>query len=89
LVLENAVNGQCFIWVLNNGAAQNAIMLPTLSAGWQIAGAADFDSDGRADLVLQNTISGQRLIWTLNSSEQPSSTTSLPTISTQWSIVDH
>jgi FG-GAP repeat len=32
---------------------------------WHIAGAGDFNRDGKADLVWENTTTGQRAIWFL------------------------
>ena len=58
------------------------------SAGWHIAGAADFNGDGQADLVLENILNGQRVIWLLKNGVY-SSSVALPTLSTQWDIVDH
>ena len=53
-----------------------------------MAGAADFNDDGYADLVLQNASLGQRVIWLLNKGVY-SSSIALPTGSAQWQIVNH
>jgi hypothetical protein len=85
---DNSVTGQRAIWLLHNGAYQSSFSLPTVSTNWRIAGVADFDGDGQADLVWENTSTGQRSIWLLKNGIFQSSYL-LPTASTQWHIVDH
>ena len=65
LVWQDKVSRQISIWFM--GGSQN----DTLSAssiigvvpGWTIAGAADFNADGKPDLVLQNDSTRQATIW--------------------------
>jgi hypothetical protein len=52
---------------------------------WRIAGAADFNGDGFADLVWENTATGERAIWFLKNGVF-SSGICLPTIPVQWHI---
>jgi hypothetical protein len=82
------VTGQRGIWILNNGTYVSSINLPTVPTDWHIAGAADFNGDGQADLVWENTVTGQRGIWIFNNGVF-SSVINLPTIPTQWRIKDH
>jgi len=88
LAWENTVTGEHVIWILNNGILQYGIELPAVSAGWHLAGAADFDGDGQADLVWENTLYGAREIWLLKNGVY-SSSIALPTASTSWNIADH
>jgi len=52
---------------------------------WELVGAADFNGDGKSDLIWQNTASGQRAIWLMNSTTNVSSV-SLGTVTTDWDI---
>src|SRR2546423_3409495 len=61
-------------------------LLPTIATQWRIAAAADFDGDGKTDLVWQNTTTGERSIWLMNGSVWNGSYAVLPAVSTQWSI---
>jgi predicted alpha-1,2-mannosidase len=53
---------------------------------WELVGAADFNGDGKPDLIWQNTASGQRAIWLMNGTTYLSSV-SLGTVATDWDIV--
>jgi hypothetical protein len=53
-----------------------------------IAGAADFDGDGQADLIWENTTTGERVIRFLKAGIL-SGIFSLPTEPTSWHIVNH
>jgi hypothetical protein len=55
---------------------------------WHIAGAADFNNDGFADLVWEDTITGQRAIWFLKNGVF-SGGINLPTVPIEWNIADH
>jgi hypothetical protein len=55
---------------------------------WHIAGAGDFLGTGQAGLVWENEITGQRGIWILKNGAL-TRVIQLPTIPTQWHIVDH
>ncbi len=51
------------------GAAKTStgtIFGPTLTAGWTIAGVADFNGDGKPDLLLYKAATRQTMIWYLN-----------------------
>jgi alpha-L-fucosidase 2 len=52
---------------------------------WELVGAADFNGDGKPDLIWQNTVSGQRAIWPMNGTTYVSSV-SLGTVTTDWDI---
>jgi hypothetical protein len=87
-VWENTSTGERGIWLLKAGALSRIIPLPTEPTSWHIAGAADFDGDGQADLVWENTVTGERGVWLLKDGGV-SSIRSLPTEPTCWHIVDH
>ena len=57
---------QTAIWYLNNNVLVSGGYGPTLPVGWQIAGTADFNSDGHTDYLLFNTSTHQTAIWYLS-----------------------
>jgi hypothetical protein len=87
-VWENRVTGERGIWFLKAGVLSRIISLPTEPTYWHIAGAADFDGRGQADLVWENMVTGERGIWFLKAGVL-SRIISLPTEPTAWHIVDH
>jgi FG-GAP repeat len=66
----------------------HGINLGTIPIAYHIGGVADFNGDGKADLVLENTATGSRAIWFLNNGVY-SSSGNLTATPTNWRIVDH
>src|SRR2546423_1885380 len=60
--------------------------LPQVAKEWDIAAVADFNGDGKPDLVWQNTSSGQRSIWFMNGSAWSGSYALLQTVPPAWRI---
>ena len=54
---------------------------------WRIGTAADFNDDGRADVVLQNINDGRRKILFMNGYQPSGDSTALPTVSTANMVV--
>ena len=79
------MTGQRAIWLMNGTVRTSSVNLPTISTQWNIAGAGDFNSDGKTDILLEDSVTGQRAIWLMNGTVRASSV-NLPTISTQWNI---
>ncbi|HWZ94317.1 MAG TPA: glycoside hydrolase family 88 protein [Opitutaceae bacterium] len=66
------------------GTGTQALMLK-IEIDWTLAGTADFNGDGKPDLILQNTVNGQRAIWLMSDTTYVSSV-SLGTITPDWQI---
>jgi FG-GAP-like repeat len=70
LLLENLATRQTAVWYLSPYRYGNIVsggeFGPTLPAGWVVTGAADFNGDGRGDLLLWNSSTRQTAIWYLN-----------------------
>jgi len=70
LVLQNRGDDTIAFWTV--GGADNATITggayvsPRPSAGWKVVGVADFNGDGRSDLVFQNRTTNQISIWFMN-----------------------
>ncbi|MEO6875121.1 MAG: FG-GAP-like repeat-containing protein [Opitutaceae bacterium] len=66
ILLENAVSGQRVLWLMggpNNAYVLQGIGLGSLDPAWHIVGTADFNGDGKPDILLENTSTGQRVLW--------------------------
>jgi hypothetical protein len=67
LVFQDSVDNRVVFWY--TGGANNATITggdyvnQTPAAGWKVVGIADFNRDGRSDLLLQNQTTGQLAIW--------------------------
>jgi len=95
LLLENTATGARGAWVMDGTKVQSWVGLGTLSQEWQfgrtsvlraLARAADFDRDGRTDLVWQNAVTGEWKIWLMNGAAKTGEL-ALPTMTLDWEIV--
>ena len=81
IVWQNFTSGQVYVWSMNasGGLASFAIgsyvttadlspvtLNPTARTEWRIAGAGDFNGDGKRDLVWRNIATGAVTVWTLD-----------------------
>ncbi len=98
MLWRNAVTGGFAFWDLTGEIAQSSFVdLTVLGLGnqgaladlnWQIKAVADFDNDGKQEVVWRNEVTGQNALWTLNGNVLESSVF-LPELGlTDWDIVD-
>ncbi len=68
LLWRNASTGRTTIWYMNDEWTSGyADILPTISdPDWTIAGVADFNSDGKPDILWRNSSTGQATVWYMN-----------------------
>jgi hypothetical protein len=69
LLFQNAVTGALAAWMMNGTTMVSASLLsPTgpTDPNWRIVGIADFNADGRPDLLFQHATSGALAVWYMN-----------------------
>ena len=71
IVWQNLSTGQTGVWYFGaNGQPVSFVSMPTQPpAGWLCEGSADFNDDGRADLLWRNQTSGQMGVWYLGGAD--------------------
>jgi len=60
---------QVYLWKIDGGTLlPQAIAVPSDLAipNWQVVGGADFNSDGKSDLVWMNRVTGAVYVWLMN-----------------------
>jgi hypothetical protein len=93
LLWANSQTGELRVWFMNGMTfvSSQAISLPPTSMwplAWKVAAVADFNSDGKADLLWRNSTTGENTVWVmngLNTSSIVSLAISIP--DTSWKIV--
>ena len=67
ILLQNAVDGSCYVWNLNNKALVDSGYVGWAPGkDWVAKGTGDFNGDGKSDILLQNAKDGTCYIWELN-----------------------
>jgi hypothetical protein len=68
LIWRNTVTGEDSMWLMSATAVlPGSGALPQISdQNWQVAGVADFNGDGRSDIVWRNDSTGATSIWMMN-----------------------
>jgi hypothetical protein len=70
LLWRNLVDGQDSIWLLKGTEVQlGSAALPQISdMNWKIAAVADFDGDGKSDVLWHNEVTGLTVVWRMDGS---------------------
>jgi outer membrane protein assembly factor BamB len=74
------------VWYLNNNVFIGSASGPTLPAGWQVVGVADFNRDGHPDHLLYNAATRRTVVWYMNNNIHVASHNG-PTLPSGWSVV--
>ena len=69
LLWHNQVTGELYVWLLDGTTiASGSYLTPASFADtrWQIRGVADFDGDGKPDVLWHNQVTGELYVWLLD-----------------------
>ena len=71
ILLNNTANNWNTVWFLggDNGATYTGYGNLPVAEGWDITGVADFNGDGKADLLLNNPTEGWNSVWFLDGTD--------------------
>jgi len=90
LVWQNDATGEIAVWFMDGVTYQShqSFSIPTVNTNWKIVGVADFNDNGKPDLVWQNNVTGEIAIWFMDGvTYQSHQSFSIPTVSnTNWKI---
>lgn len=72
LVFQNTVSGAVEFWLMQGLVRQGAplTLASTPGSGWTLQASADFDHDGKADLLWRHAVTQALTIWTMNGTTQ-------------------
>ena len=61
-----ATSGQVYLWLMNGTTICFQASQGAFGSDWEFQGVADFNGDGRADILWRNATSGQVYLWLMN-----------------------
>jgi hypothetical protein len=80
LILEDNI-GSLVAWFMNKEVQSSAAALTpsgTGDANWRIISSADFNGDGKPDLLFQHNVTGNLAVWSMNGTSMTSPTLTSP-----------
>jgi len=69
LLWHNQATGELYVWLLDGTIVRSGSYLTPASLAdtrWQIRWVADFDGDGKADVLWHHQVTGELYVWTLD-----------------------
>ncbi len=89
LLWRNVSTGDNAIWLMNGAAISGSPVFinQMKDQGWRMVGAADFDGDGKADILWRNYSTGDVALWFMNGTTRKSESTILRGLDTLWKVV--
>ncbi len=94
LVFWNSSTGVVEFWLMNGTATRPGAPVPltggpTLATNWKLSATADFNADGRPDIVWRNFTSQKIVIWTMNGTNKIGNIIPTPdqAVDFNWEIV--
>ncbi len=90
ILLQEMSAKQLYVWYMNgvNRTGGSYLNPKTVSNNWRVAAAADFNGDGKTDLLLQEHSTKQLYVWYMNGVNRTGGTYLNPkTVSNNWKVV--
>jgi hypothetical protein len=69
ILWRHALSGRNVVWLMDGATRLSGQFLTpdtVADTGWQMAGAADFNSDGKPDIVWRHVVSGKAVVWLMD-----------------------
>jgi len=85
-ILWRSDSGEIGIWFMNGAALSSGPGLGTVPTAWRIVATADFNGDGRSDILWRNTSTGEAAVWFI-SGVTVTGTVGIATVGLDWKIV--
>ena len=90
ILWHNQSTGALYVWLMNGTVQSSGAFLTPASVNpvWQVQGLADFNSDGKPDILWRHKTSGQLYVWFMNGTAQSSASFLTPSAvaSTAWQV---
>ncbi len=91
LLFRQQSSGRNMLWTMSGSTRAGAswITPDPASTSWQVAGADDFDRDGRSDLVFWNSATGALEFWFMSGASRPGAAQPIlgaPTLAVNWKV---
>ncbi|MCG6553166.1 MAG: FG-GAP-like repeat-containing protein [Candidatus Magnetominusculus sp. LBB02] len=88
LFINKANRDKMVIWSMNGADFIDArFIAQNVASGWEVAGVADFDGDGKDDILFRNESLGLLAVWLMNGQALKTATMVSPLTDPQWRIV--
>jgi hypothetical protein len=68
LLMHRAQTGEVYLWYMNGTTVSGSTLTtpPNMDPIWRVVATADFNADGKPDILWRHTTSGQLRVWTMN-----------------------
>ena len=81
ILFQHSITGMLFVWYMNGpNMYATGMFTPTgpLDTAWKVAAIADFNGDGKPDILMQNKFTSTLVVWYMNGRQLTSATLTSP-----------
>jgi hypothetical protein len=92
LLFQHSLTGMLFVWYMNGASMYGTAMFTPFGPNdpaWKVAAVADFNGDGKPDILLQHKVTSTLVYWYMNGSTLSSAalTTPMAPLDPNWKVV--